>query len=202
MASNKDIVETALSFVGQLKYKFDGNNIQGGEGDCSDFTQYVYNCYGINIGGTTEVQYSQGVSVSRDDIKAGDLILFRNTYNSGYRDGVSHVGIAIGNNKFVHLSSSKGCTVSELTGYYSDHYLDARRINGVTYEDFDASELNVESVQNTGIVSDSIGSKLGLKWWGDVVRVVVIVILIIAMIVLLASSVGVQILKGGNGIGN
>lgn len=195
MATNKEIVETALSFVGKLKYVFGGDNIAGGSGDCSDFTQYVYSCYGINIGGTTESQYSQGVSVARDDIQAGDLILFKNTYNSHYRDGVSHVGIAIGNNQFVHLSSG-GCKVSDLSGYYDEHYLDARRVTGVNYITFNPEDLDVDNVTYTQ-TQTGIGNKFGLAWWGDVVRVIVIVVLIIATVVLIATSVGVEILEKG-----
>ena len=48
---NKLICDTALSKVGKLEYKFGGGNIEGGVGDCSDFTQWVYSCYNVDIGG-------------------------------------------------------------------------------------------------------------------------------------------------------
>ena len=210
--TNKDIVDTAMSFIGKVKYVFGGNNIAGGYGDCSDFTQYVYNCYGIDIGGNTETQYGQGVSVAKEDIKAGDLVFFKGTYDSGYRDGVSHVGIAIGNNKFVHNSSSKGVTVSDLgSTYYTDHYLDARRLSSITYlapymgasEDSYKGLSGSEGSGGSEGSSGSKGSLLGLTWWGDVVKVVVCIIILVAGVALLAGSVGTQIFKKGgliNGI--
>ena len=55
--------------------------------------------------------------------------MFKNTYNSGYAYGVSHVGIFLGSGKFIHCSSSKGVTISKLTdSYYTKHFLMGRRI--------------------------------------------------------------------------
>ena len=200
MATNLEIAQTALSFVGKLNYQFGGNNIEGGYGDCSDFTHYVYAVNGYSIGSNTEAQYTMGQQVSRDDIVAGDLVFFKDTYNSGYMDGVSHVGIAIDKNHFVHLSNS-GCKISELSGYYDDNFLAAERIRYVTFDgeaiDYDASEVSNASNRATGS-SGSDGSEssgVGLEWWGDVVKVVVIVILIITGVVLLAGAVGIN-LKG------
>ena len=125
---NKLICDTALSKVGQLTYQFGGNNIEGGYGDCSDFTEWVYSCYSVNIGGNTDAQWQQGVSVSYDDAKPADLVFFSGTYSSGYTDGVSHVGIYLGNGRFVHLSNG-GCKVDDLktSHYYSNHLLSSVR---------------------------------------------------------------------------
>ena len=199
VVTNTNIVKDALSYVGKLKYKFGGDDISDGDGDCSDFTHDVFSHFGIEIGANTETQYSKGIAVSRSDIKAGDLVFFKNTYNSGYTDGVSHVGIAVSPTTFVHLSSS-GCKVSSLDDrYYNNHYLDARRISGIAYEDngvlFDVTTDDIDNV------SDSIKqNSIGLNWWGDVVRVVVIVLVIIAGVVFLTACVTGGIKNGLNSI--
>ena len=128
------VVDTAQSLVGQVSYKFGADNIPGGKGDCSSFTQYVFSQNGVEIGRNTASQWTKGQAVNQSDLQSGDLVFFRNTYNSGYKDGVSHVGIYIGNGQFVHNSSDAGgTTVSNLSdSYYQKHYLGARRINAET----------------------------------------------------------------------
>ena len=201
---NKLICDTALSKVGKLEYKFGGDNIDGGVGDCSDFTQWVYGCYNVDIGGNTDAQYTKGVSVSKSDAVAGDLVFFKNTYNSKYTDGVSHVGIYLGDDRFVHLST-EGCKVSRLTErYYADHFLGFRHIQAVNNDVDVITDDMIENVSERYERSEELKSEsaAGLEWWGDIVRVVVIVILCIAGVALVASSVGVQILKGGKLIGS
>ena len=193
MTSNKDILETAKSFLGKLKYVFGGNNIPGGEGDCSDYTEYVFAVHGFDIGADTSAQYRQGIPVSRDNIKAGDLVFFKNTYNSGKVDGVSHVGIATSNDTFIHLSNS-GCIRSSLNeSYWKEHYLDARRINGIKYEDVSDTVTDNETSTET----ESETETNPLVWWGDIVRAVVIIIIIASGVILLGVGVGKNIVKGG-----
>ena len=199
---NKLICDTALSKVGKLEYKFGGDNIEGGVGDCSDFTQWVYSCYNVDIGGNTDAQYSKGVAVSKNDAKAGDLVFFKNTYKSNYTDGVSHVGIYLGDNKFVHLSNS-GCKVSDLSErYYSNHLLGFRHMKEVNSEVDVITDEMIENNAERYEHSEELQNAAGLEWWGDIVRVVVIVILLIAGVALVASSVGVQVMKGGLFSGN
>ena len=199
---NKLICDTALSKVGKLEYKFGGDNIEGGVGDCSDFTQWVYSFYNVDIGGNTDAQYSKGVAVSKDDAKAGDLVFFKNTYKSNYTDGVSHVGIYLGDNKFVHLSNS-GCKVSDLSErYYSNHLLGFRHMREVNSEVDVITDEMIENNAERYEQSEELKDAAGLEWWGDIVRVVVIVILLIAGVALIASSVGVQVMKGGLFSGN
>ena len=124
------VVNTAESMLGKVKYVFGANSItsSGGKADCSSFTQWVFAQNGIAIGRTANEQYRKGTSVAKKDLQPGDLVFFQGTYNTA---GASHVGIYIGNNKFVHNSSGKGeVTTSELTGYYSQHYLGAKRYDG------------------------------------------------------------------------
>ena len=65
-----------------------------------------------------------GKAVSREDLQVGDLVFF-DTMNKGR---VSHVGIYIGNNEFIHAANSKkGVIKSTLTGYYDKKFVNARR---------------------------------------------------------------------------
>ena len=164
------IISTAESLIGKVTYKFGGDNIEGGYGDCSDFTQYVFKENGYEIGGTTEAQYSQGKEVKKDDLEKNDLVFFKDTYDSNYKDGVSHVGIYIGNNKFIHLSSD-GVKESSLdSDYWQEHYLSARRIEGAS--------------ESTGSSEDK-----DLVWWGDIVKVVLIALLFVGAVVAIIFAV-------------
>lgn len=92
--------------------------------DCSGFTMYVFDKIGINLPHQSGSQYQMGTAISRDDIRAGDLVFFN---TSG--KGVSHVGIYVGEGKFAHASTSRGVTISSLSdSYYVKRYVGAKRI--------------------------------------------------------------------------
>ena len=116
------IVTTAKKYIG-VPYVWGGESPKGF--DCSGYVQYVFKMHGISLNRTTETQYKHGSYVSKSNLKPGDLVFFQNTY----RAGISHVGIYIGNGQFIHASSSKGVTISNLSSsYYTSHYYGARRI--------------------------------------------------------------------------
>lgn len=120
----KDIIATANSYKGKLKYKFGGKNLSTGTGDCSGFTYTVFAKHGINIGHGTSVQSGKGKAVSKVDAKPGDLVFFQGTY----RSGVSHVGIVTRKGFCVSLASS-GCKEhSYTTGYWGQHFMSIRRV--------------------------------------------------------------------------
>ncbi|MBU3145585.1 C40 family peptidase [Clostridium sp. CF012] len=119
--SESDLISYAYDFIGKPY-------VWGATGpksfDCSGFTKYVYNAFGVDLPHYTGSQIGEGNSVSRADLKQGDLIFF-NT------DGpVSHVGIYVGDGEFIHASSgSRKVTVSNLSqSYYTSRYAGARRI--------------------------------------------------------------------------
>ena len=94
--------------------------------DCSSFTKYVYGKNGISIPRTSINQSKYGKYVKRADLKKGDLIFFDTSKRrKGY---VNHVGIYLGNNKFIHASSAKKkVVVSNLSRFYAKRYKGARR---------------------------------------------------------------------------
>ncbi|MBC8135687.1 MAG: C40 family peptidase [Fibrella sp.] len=118
------IVNRALTYRG-VPYRM---GAPGGRGafDCSSFTRYVLRQSGENLPRTAAEQYRKGTPVDKADMRAGDLVFFKNTY----KRGVSHVGIFMGNGKFIHASSRGGVKESSLDdSYYVNHWAGARRPN-------------------------------------------------------------------------
>lgn len=104
------------------KYKYGGNTEKGF--DCSGFTQYVFNAFGIDLPRASKGQADIGVKVAKKDLRKGDLVFF-NTNGKG----ISHVGIYLGNGQFAHSSTRKGVTIEKMSNkYYVNRYVTARRI--------------------------------------------------------------------------
>jgi cell wall-associated NlpC family hydrolase len=93
--------------------------------DCSALVREVYYKYsGIRLPANTKKLYRLVKKVEKNELSFGDLVFFS---EDGFNP--SHVGIYIGNNKFVHSSSSNGVVISSLKErYYSRGYLGARRV--------------------------------------------------------------------------
>lgn len=105
-----------------VPYRLGGTTKQGV--DCSAFTQVaMYDVYQINLPRTTEQIATQGSKVSRSNAAYGDLVFFK----TGWR--TRHVGIYIGNNQFMHASTSKGVIISSLSNpYWNSKFWQVRRI--------------------------------------------------------------------------
>ena len=71
--------------------------------DCSGFTSYVYKQFGIALNRSAAGQTQNGTYVSRSDLQAGDLVLFR---HSGSSKVATHVGLYVGNGQFIHASTN------------------------------------------------------------------------------------------------
>ena len=96
--------------------------------DCSGFTCYVCNKNGICLPRTSVKQAEIGKKLGREELKAGDLIFFD---TSRERKGiVNHVGIYIGNDKFIHASSgAQKVTISSLNqAFYKQRFLWGQRV--------------------------------------------------------------------------
>ena len=117
------VVELALAQVGK-PYIWATSNPNIGF-DCSGLTYYVYKQVGINLSRTSYTQINYGTRVSSSELRKGDLVFFN---NGGGR--ISHVGIYIGNNKFVHASTpGTGVIVSKLFGsYFGNTFVGATRL--------------------------------------------------------------------------
>lgn len=177
MTSQEKVLGLARSYIGKVKYVFGADDIEGGRGDCSSFTRYIYKMAGYDIPRTTGgVWVSELPEVAKTDLRAGDLVLFKNTYNSGYKDGVSHIGIYSGNGKFIHLSSTAGTVVESSLSANKDFYLGAKRVITNPSENIGTQLGSSSSGSST---SGKLAPDIGLEWWGDIVKVVLVALLVI-----------------------
>lgn len=104
------------------KYGYGGSSTQAI--DCSALMVHAYNeLYAINLPRTTESQAKVGKKIRQRNLRAGDLVFFK----TGFRK--KHVGIYMGDDIFVHASTSAGVIKSSLASeYWSDHYWKSRRV--------------------------------------------------------------------------
>ena len=120
--NGNEIVAFAKQFVG-YKYVYGGCTPSGF--DCSGFTQYVYKNFGYSLSRSSSAQASNGVGVSKSSLQPGDIICFSGSSSS---KKVTHVGLYIGNGKFVHAANArKGVIISNVDGD-GFYYVCARRI--------------------------------------------------------------------------
>lgn len=117
-----EVVRTALTYRGS-RY------VRGGTGrrgfDCSGFTRYVFAKYGASLPHCSKAQANCGKLVPRDQLQPGDLVFFHTR-----RGGISHVGIFVGENKFIHASTPRhGVILSSMDEpYYASRFRCARRM--------------------------------------------------------------------------
>jgi lipoprotein Spr len=122
------LVNYAYTFIGD-RYKRGGTSTKGF--DCSGYTLTVFKQYGIKLPHTSAGQGLVGVTVTRQNIKKGDLILFKGRSRKSSRIG--HVGIVISEKgepiRFIHSSTSEGVRIDRLDYvYYKKRYVKAVRI--------------------------------------------------------------------------
>ena len=124
--NSSQLVKAASGVIG-TKYVYGGTTPRGF--DCSGFIGYVYKKVGVSLPRTSTAMYSTGTSISKKNLQAGDLVFFN---TSG--KGVSHVGIYMGNGKFVHSSSSIGVSIAKINDpyYWGSKYIGAKRVTTVT----------------------------------------------------------------------
>lgn len=124
------LVDYAQRFLG-VRYR------HGAKGpsafDCSGFTSYVFNNFGLSLSPSSRAQGVQGHAVDKSDVMVGDLMFF-----SGRRGGkiIGHVGMVIdvdqesGMIKFIHAATKTGVEIQSFpdNGYYSKRFLQFRRV--------------------------------------------------------------------------
>jgi len=117
-AEQASIVRFARRLVG-VPYVYGGTSPRTGF-DCSGLTRFVYAHFGIFLPHYSAAQFDMGMRVSRAGLRPGDLVFF---------DGLGHVGLYIGNGRFIHAPhSGTRVTISTLNGWYAAEYDGARRI--------------------------------------------------------------------------
>jgi cell wall-associated NlpC family hydrolase len=122
--NGRAVVRVAKKYKG-ARYKSGGASPKGF--DCSGFTWYVYKkATGKEITRGVDEQWKHGRSVGRGKWRPGDLVFFENTFERG----LSHVGIYISGDDFIHAENEKtGVVISSLdSDYYRKHYAGARRL--------------------------------------------------------------------------
>lgn len=118
------VLEVGLSLKG-IPYTFGGNTVAGF--DCSGYINYVFSQSGMKITRKSSADYFMDDSTKVTYPLPGDLVFFKNTYMAG----ISHMGIYLGNNEFLH-AGSKGVEVSTLTyTYWKDRFVAFKRFNEV-----------------------------------------------------------------------
>lgn len=120
------VVRTALDLLG-VPYRNGGSDPSGF--DCSGFIQYVFARHGTPLPREVRDQYRAGREIDLDDVQPGDLVFFETVSR-----GASHVGLVIGEGRFVHAPSSRGVVrVEPYTGsYWSRRIVGARRVGDVS----------------------------------------------------------------------
>lgn len=121
---SEELVFYALAFL-DVKYRDGGSDPQTGW-DCSGFVSHVFkNAIGVTLPRTSAAMSERGESIGRTALKPGDLVFF-NTLKRGF----SHVGIYIGDNRFVHApSSGKSVQISDMnSNYWAPRFNGGRRV--------------------------------------------------------------------------
>jgi hypothetical protein len=102
-----------------IPYVWGGSSPSSGF-DCSGLVRYVYERVGISLPHSSYADFNLGRGVSRWALKPGDLVFF---------DGLGHVGIYVGNGRFIHAPhSGTRVQIQSLGGWYRSRFVGARRL--------------------------------------------------------------------------
>jgi cell wall-associated NlpC family hydrolase len=120
-----EFIDLAMILQRQLGRPYKGRSRWETGLDCSKFVRDVYQEFNrMQLPRTAAEQYQEGKDVARSHLKFGDLVFFRTE-----RDRISHVGIYVGFNEFIHASTSNGVIISNLSEeYWARRYVGARRV--------------------------------------------------------------------------
>ncbi|KLT73893.1 membrane protein [Neisseria arctica] len=118
------LISSAMGLLG-VAYRYGGTSASTGF-DCSGFMQHIFRrSMQINLPRTSAEQARMGVAVSRSDLQPGDMVFF-----STVGGRISHVGLYIGNNRFIHAPrTGKSIEITSMSNkYWNARYVTARRV--------------------------------------------------------------------------
>lgn len=118
------LIGSAMGLLG-VAYRYGGTSAATGF-DCSGFMQHVFGrAMQISLPRTAAEQSRMGEAVSRSELQPGDMVFFHT-----HGRGVSHVGLYIGNGRFIHAPrTGRSIEITNLSNdYWSSRYLSARRV--------------------------------------------------------------------------
>jgi cell wall-associated NlpC family hydrolase len=121
-AIGADVADLARQYVGS-RYAWGGSSPAGF--DCTGFVMFIFGQFGVPLPHNEAGQLASGAAVDADDLQPGDVLVFANTY----RRGLSHVGIYLGDGRFVHATDERhGVQVDDLwDGYWGQRFVGASR---------------------------------------------------------------------------
>lgn len=121
------VIEYAKSLIGTP-------HVMGGYSpaglDCSGLVKLAHARFGVELPRSSHDQGRYGTIIpAGENLRRGDLVFFHSTYKK--TELITHSGIYLGENKFIHTSTSRGVSISTLfdSGYWQSHYLFATRLS-------------------------------------------------------------------------
>ena len=121
-SGRKAVIMESYEWMG-VPYRYAGNTRRGV--DCSGLVNAVFGKFGVTLPRRARDLFRKGRSVNRQSLSPGDLVFFSNTAGKG----ITHVGIYLGHDSFIHSSSSRGVIIFSLEDrYYRKHYAGGRMI--------------------------------------------------------------------------
>lgn len=122
LCSQISLYREVYSWLG-VRYKYAGLTKRGV--DCAGFVKNICNSvYGCQLSGSARDHYKKCVPIERSDLQEGDLVFFKIKQSQ-----ISHVGLYLGNNKFVHASVHGGVMINDLNeNYYNKYYYISGRL--------------------------------------------------------------------------
>jgi LysM repeat protein len=139
------LVKVAKSFTG-TPYQYGGDSVRGL--DCSAFVRKMYGIFEVQLPRSAREQYYAGPRVTKEDLVTGDLVFFK---TKRYASHPTHVGIYLGEDKFIHASSllRRGVKVDCLSdGYYARTFMGAVRVKAPPLQG-SRSETEQEAARRT-----------------------------------------------------
>ncbi len=118
------VIAYAKKFIG-VKYVYGGKSPSGF--DCSGYVGYVFKNFGVSLNSSASSMYSNGTKVSKTALRAGDLLFFDASSRKS-AGAIDHVGIYLGNNQFIHASTSNGKVLIQSLSAYRGTYIGAKRV--------------------------------------------------------------------------